>query len=173
MDCIEAINTRRSIRSFLPDEVSPQDIQTILEAGRYAPTAGNLQPCYFIVVKDADTIKKIHAATFGQELIAQAPTVIIVCADPDRCDKYGEKGRQRFSLIDCANATENMLLAAHALGYGACWVGGFSEKEVRNILSIPETFHVVAMIPIGKPNGPPVPRIKRPLEEIVRWEKWC
>ena len=172
MDCIEAIKTRRSIRAFLPDEVPQQDLQTILEAGLLAPNAGNLQPCYFIVVKDADTKKKIQTVAFGQELIAQAPVVIVVCADPERSAKYGKIGQQRFTLMDCANATENMLLAAHALGYGTCWVGGFSEKEIKPILNIPDHFHVAAMIPLGKAGETPEPRERRPLEEVVRWEQW-
>lgn len=172
MDCMEAIKTRRSIRAFLADEVDQNDLLTILEAGRMAPNAGNLQPCYFIVVKDAGTRQKIQAAAYGQELISQSPVVVVVCADPERSSKYGEVGQQRFCLMDCANATENMLLAAHDLGYGACWVGGFVEDAVRTVLGIPAHIHVAAMIPLGKPAENPAPPPRRPLEEMIRWETW-
>ncbi|MCR4400949.1 MAG: nitroreductase family protein, partial [Syntrophomonadaceae bacterium] len=75
-------------------------------------------------------------------------------------------------LLDCANATENMLLAAHALGYGACWVGAFQERAVAAVLALPQGFRVVALVPLGRPaESPPMPPRRR-LEDVVRWERW-
>ncbi|HRY14238.1 MAG TPA: nitroreductase family protein [Syntrophomonadaceae bacterium] len=172
MDCIETIMTRRSIRKFKPDPVDEQDLTTILEAGRWAPSAGNLQPCYFVVVRDPAQRKQLKAAAFDQESLDTAPAVIVVCADPNRCEKYGEKGMTHFLLMDGANATQNILLAARALGYGSCWMGGFSEKKVRELLGLPDHFRVISVVPIGKADEDPEPRERRPLSEIVKWERW-
>lgn len=172
MDCIDTILTRRSIRKFKTDPVDEQDLQTILEAGRWAPSAGNLQPCYFIVVQDEEQRKKVREAALNQESLATAPVIIVVCADPQRSSHYGDAGTQYLCLLDCANAAENMLLAAQALGYGSCWMGGFSEKRMKKVLGLPEDFRVVAVVPVGRPDESPEPRERRPLSDIVRWERW-
>ena len=172
MDCIDTIKSRRSIRKYKAEEVDPQDLMTILEAGRWAPSAGNFQPCHFIVVKDANKRKQLQEAALGQELLNTAPLVIVVCAEPERSSKYGERGMKHFCLLDCANAAENMLLAAHSLGYGSCWMGGFSENGVKKVLGLPDDLRVVALVPIGKADEDPVPPSRRPLDEIVHWDRW-
>jgi len=172
VDCIDAIKTRRSIRIFKPDPVDEQDLQTILEAGRWAPSAGNLQPCYFVVVREEEQRKKVREAALDQDALATAPVIIVVCADPQRSSKYGERGMNHFCLLDCANAAENMLLAAQALGYGSCWMGGFSEGRMKKVLELPADFRVVAVIPIGRPGEAPEPRDRRPLSDLVRWDRW-
>lgn len=172
MDCIEAIMTRRSIRKYQEAEVRQEDLITILEAGRWAPSAGNYQPCYFVVVDDANKRKELQEAAYGQEILNTAPLVIVVCADPQRTSEYGERGMKLWCLLDCANAAQNMLLAAHALGYGSCWMGGFSESGVKKVLGLPEDFRVMALIPIGKAAEEPDPRPRRPLDEMVRRNQW-
>jgi nitroreductase len=172
LDCFEVINQRRSIRHYKSDPVNDADIMKILEAGRLAPSAGNLQPCYFIVVKDPQVKSQLHKAALGQDLIAQAPVVIVVCVDPERSSKFGDTGRNYYTRLDAANATQNMLLAACALGYGSCWVGAFKEAAVKESLALPDDFRVVSLIPLGKAAAnPPLPP-RRSLEEIVRWNKW-
>ncbi len=172
MDCLEAIAGRQSIRQYKAEPVAEQDLIKILEAGRTAPSAGNLQPCYFVVVRDSSTRAKLQEAALGQEHIIKAPVVIVVCVDPERSSHYGDIGRNRLCLLDAANATENMLLAAYALGYGSCWTGGFSNSRVKKLLDIPEAFQVVSLITIGKAEGTEERRTHRPLEEVVRWDKW-
>jgi len=163
---------RRSIRKFKPDPVKREDIMTILDAGRMAPSAGNLQPCHFVVIQDPAVKAKVQQAALEQELIGSAPVVIAVCVEPERSSHYGDIGRNYLCLLDAANATENMLLAAHTLGYGTCWVGGFLQPAIKEVLGLPEDVHVVSLIPLGiadeKPEVPP----RRPLENMVRWEKW-
>lgn len=171
MNCLEAIMTRRSIRKFKPDPVKPEDIMAILEAGRMAPSAGNLQPCHFVVIQDPAVRAKVQQAALGQELFDSAPVIIAVCVEPERSSKYGDIGRNYFCLLDGANATENMLLAAHALGYGACWVGGFIQSAVKEVLGLPEDVQVVSLIPLGIADEKPEPP-RRSLEDMVRWEKW-
>jgi len=172
MDCLEAIMTRRSVRKYKPDEINQDDLMTILNAGRMAPTAGNLQPCHFVVVQDAAVRQELQAVAFGQEIIAQAPVVIAVCAEPERSAQYGDWGRTYLCLLDCANATENMLLAAHSLGYGCCWVGGFNEKQAKTLFNLPDDFRVVSLIPIGIADEVPEFRPRRELQEMLHWNKW-
>jgi len=172
VNCLEVIMTRRSIRKFKPDPVKREDIMTILDAGRMAPSAGNLQPCHFVVIQDPAVKAKVQQAALEQELIGSAPVVIAVCVEPERSSHYGDIGRNYLCLLDAANATENMLLAAHTLGYGTCWVGGFLQPAIKEVLGLLEDVHVVSLIPLGiadeKPEVPP----RRPLENMVRWEKW-
>ncbi len=172
MNCLEVIMMRRSIRKFKPDPVKREDIMTILDAGRMAPSAGNLQPCHFVVIQDPAVKAKVQQAALEQELIGSAPVVIAVCVEPERSSHYGDIGRNYLCLLDAANATENMLLAAHTLGYGTCWVGGFLQPAIKEVLGLLEDVHVVSLIPLGiadeKPEVPP----RRPLENMVRWEKW-
>lgn len=172
MDCLQAISTRRSIRKFKPDPVPEEDLMTILEAGRLAPSAGNLQPWYFIVVRDEGIRRRLQLEALNQKMLGEAPVVIAVCTDPYRSARYGDRGVRFYSLLDGASAAQNILLAAHALGYGGCWVGAFRDKGVKAVLGLPEDFRVIALIPLGRPaEAPRMPR-RRPLEEIVYWEKW-
>lgn len=173
MDCIETIMTRRSVRQYKPDPIDEQDLKVILEAGRMAPSAGNLQPCYFVVVKNTEVKAELQQAAFGQEQIGQAPVVVAVCVDPERSAvNYGDIGRNLLCLLDAANAAQNILLAAHALGYGSCWMGGFSGSKVKKILRLPDSFRPVSLIPVGKAAEEPILRPRRPLEEMVVYDTW-
>jgi len=171
LDVFEAIKTRRSIRAFTREEVSDREIETILDAARWAPSAGNIQPWIFIVVKNPETKRRLSRAALDQFFIAEAPVVIVVCADQERSGMgYGTRGISLYCIQDTAAATQNLLLATHALGLGACWVGAFDEEEVKLILRIPEGVRPVAIVPIGHPAEKPRMISKRSLSEIVRRE---
>lgn len=172
MDCLEALKTRRSVRSFAAEPVPREHLMEMIDAGRLAASAGNCQPWEFLVIDDRETIKKLKSAAFDQPHFDTAPAVIVVCAEPSRSSQYGERGMNYYCFLDCAAATQNILLAAHALGYGACWMGGFKEKEVRRVLNIPEQYRVVALVPVGKPYGEQWKAPKRDLSEILHWGQW-
>ncbi len=173
MDVFEAIRGRRSVRRFKPDPVPDEDLEKILEAGIWAPSAGNLQPWEFIVVRDARTRDALCDAAYGQEWVREAPVVIVVCANTMRSAAYyGERGMTLYCIQDTAAAIQNMLLAAYALGYGTCWIGAFSEEEVRRILGIPEHIRPVALIPLGRPAEHPSPPPRRPLSSVVHYERY-
>jgi len=173
MDLFEAIKGRRSIRRFLKKDVPEEHLNKILEAAIWAPSAGNLQPWEFIVIRDERTKREVARAALGQMWIADAPVVIVVCANEPRSARYyGERGRRLYCIQDTAAATQNMLLAAHALGYGTCWVGAFLENEVKKVLEIPDHVRPVAIIPIGVPGEKPSPRPRIPLDEVVHYEKY-
>jgi nitroreductase len=169
-DCIEG---RRSIRSFLVRPVEFDKITAIIEAGSMAPSAGNLQDWKFVLVSDKPVIQKIAESSLGQYWIAKAPVLIVVCGMTDRQEKYyGEKGKTLYCPQDCAAAIQNMLLAAHALGLGACWVGGFDEHNLRYFLDIPEAAKPYAVIPLGYPDELPSERHLSPLTDHVFFNKY-
>jgi nitroreductase len=168
MDVLEAIKGRRSIRRFKPDTVKDEDLQKILDAGRLAPSAGNCQPSELVVLKEPSIKRRVAAAALEQTFIADAPVVIVVCANIPRTSKrYGKRGQELYCLQDTAAATQNILLAAYSLGYGTCWIGAFDQGAVADVLQVPSSVRPVAIIPLGKPVENPNPPQKRPLEEIV------
>ncbi len=168
MEVIQAIKSRRSVRAFRSDPVPEDLLQEILDAGRWAPSAGNLQPWEFYVVKSAEHKEGLARAALGQGFVAEAPVVIVVCAAPVRSGRrYRERGEKLYCLQDTAAATQNMLLAATSLGLGSCWVGAFDEEGVRRVLGLGPELRPVALIPLGYPAEQPAAPRRRPLEEIV------
>jgi len=173
MDIFEAIKGRRSIRSFKPDPIPDEDLRKILEAATWAPSAGNLQPWVFVIVKDEERKRRLARAALGQMFITEAPAVIVVGANEERSAwRYGKRGRELYCLLDCAAAIQNLLLAAYALGYGTCWVGAFHDEEVREIVGFPPHIRPVAIIPVGKADEKPMPPPRRPLDEVVFLEEY-
>ncbi len=171
MEVLEAIRTRRSIRRYMPEEVPWEHVETLIDAARWAPSAGNLQPWEFVVVQDQGLKEKLARAALGQSFVAEAPVVVVVCADPLRSARvYGPRGSGLYCIQDTAAATQNMLLAAHALGLGTCWVGAFDEVAVRRVLGIPPEVRPVAVVPIGHPAERPRPPRRRGLGEIIHRE---
>ena len=163
-DLMETIRNRRTIRKFKPDPIAEEKVQTILEAGRWAPSFSNLQPWKFMVIKDPGLKNALDQAAKKSVLhwgIHEAPLVILVCADR-RVDPLhaAETG---------AAATQNMTLMAHDLGLGTGWLGIMgteAEIAIQKLLKFPETMRVVSLIPMGIPaESPKVSR--KPLEELV------
>jgi len=168
VDLFEAVKLRRSVRAFTGEEVSNEAVEKLLEAARWAPSAGNIQPWIFVVVRKPEIKRKLAEAALNQHFIEEAPVVIVVCADENKSGRgYGSRGVNLYCIQDTAAATENMLLSACALGLGACWVGAFREDKVKAILNTPRGVRPVAIVPIGHPAEKPYPRYKRPLKEIV------
>ena len=173
MNVLEAIKERRSVRAFTDNKVSDEDIKQLLEAARWAPSAGNTQPLELVIVKAAVTKQKLSEAALNQSLIQQASIVIVVCADVTRSSRgYGIRGELLYSIQDTAAATENILLAAQELGLTTCWIGAFHEKEVAKIINAPKSVKPIAIIPVGYPAFRPVVPQKRALNEIVHYEKF-
>jgi len=171
LEFFEVLKLRRSTRAFMDERVSEEDIVKLLEAARLAPSAGNIQPWSFVVVRDIDTKKRLAEAALNQFFINEAPVVIVVCADPDRSkQRYGSRGVNLFCIQDTAAAIQNLLLAVVDLGLGACWVGAFHEDMVIAALKIPENLRPVAIVPVGRPAEKSNLPFRRPLEEIVRYE---
>jgi len=173
MDLFEAIMNRRSVRVFKSDPVSEELLNKILEAAQWAPSAGNCQARDFIIVRDHEMKKELCAAALHQYLIEEAPVNVVVCANEERsARRYENRGRGLYSLLDAAAAVQNMLLAVHALGLGACWIGAFQDEEVAKALNLPEWLRPVAIIPVGYPAEKPLPTPRIPLEALVHREQY-
>lgn len=155
---IEAIYNRTSIRSFLKKEIPEEILYEILKAGTQAPSSGNMQPWEFIIVSDENKKEEVVSATFSgfysesaphQKWILSAPKIIIICINKKRTkSRYGELG-DKWTLIDTANAVQNMILTATEYGIGSCWVGGIKEKLVKNYFHIPSYVQPIGLLPIG------------------------
>ncbi|MEW6713977.1 MAG: nitroreductase family protein [Nitrospirota bacterium] len=171
-DFMDVIYTRRSVRKFTGEKVKKDDLDAILRAGMSAPSAVNVQPWAFIAVTDRKILDQLCEALPYAKMLDTAGAAIIVCGVPDKDDTYAKK----YWVMDCSLASENILLAAHALGYGALWTASYPDSEkvkaVRKILFIPDNIIPLNVIPIGIPadkNAKPVDKFK---EENIHWEKW-
>ena len=168
MDVFDAIKGRRSVREFKPDPVDDKDLEKILDAGKSAPSAGNCQPWEFVVVKDGVIKQKLVHAAHGQSFVAEAPVVVVVCANVPRTEsRYGRRGAELYCIQDTAAAVQNILLTAYALGYGTCWVGAFDEESAAKAIKTPPDVRPLAMIPIGRPAEKPAPTSRLPLKKIM------
>lgn len=170
MDFWQVVENRYSVRDFESGvDVPPQVVDRILLAAIRAPSAGNRQPWHFYIVRDPAVLKDLAAAAFGQEFVAQAPVVVVVCAEPEQsAERYRQRGRELYCLQDTANAAEHILLAAVASGFGGCWVGAFDERRAARALNLPASRRPVAILPIGKPASEPTTRpARQPLRAVV------
>jgi len=175
MEVLECILTRQSIRAYDKKDVPNELIGQILEAGVNAPSAGNMQPWEFIVVKDKKIKKEIADAALRQRHVEEAPVLITVCVDPEKSGlRYAERGKTLYCFQDTAAAIENMLLTAKALGLGSCWIGAFEEEKVKSILRIPAKLRPIAILSIGFPVPYEKPRktSRIPFENITWIDKY-
>jgi nitroreductase len=173
MDIIECIKTRRSVRKFLDKPVPWDNIATILDCGRLAPSAGNLQSWKFIVVEDKGPKEEIAKACVDQLWIADAPYLIVVIAETEKMKRfYDLRGERLYIVQSCAAAVQNMLLAAHSLGLGSCWVGAFDEEKIKQILGCPAETRPQAILPIGYPAENPQKPNKFPIEIVSYRRQW-
>jgi nitroreductase len=161
---------RKSIRTFDPGKtISSSDLNLIFEAGRTAPSAGNMQTWHFFLIRDADKKEAIVRAAYGQSFIATAPLVIVSAIDKVQARRrYGTRGVQLYGIQDTSAAIEHILLAARALGIGSCWIGAFSEEDLEQALGIDrERYRTVAIIPMGYSKEEPGDKGRMSIDTIV------
>ena len=171
MSVLEAIRLRRSVRRYKTDPVPADILARVLEAARLAPSAKNLQPWKFIVVRDAGRRLELAKAAFNQNYLAAAPVVIAACGFPGKA--YPRQGGYMNSWpIDVSVAFEHMILQAADEGLGTCWIGAFDESAAKAVLGVPEDVRVMAMTPLGWPAGSPPSRGRKALTEVVAYEKY-
>ncbi len=153
MDALDCIMTRRSVRKYTGKPVSDAQLETLLRAGMAAPSASNRRPWQFVVVRNADMLNAISNVHPYAKMLPQAGCGILVCGDTAKNDSLG------YLAEDCSAALENMLLAAHALGLGAVWLGVYPREErvraLRELLHIPESVLPVGMMAVGEPAEKP------------------
>ncbi len=167
MNTLDNIYNRRSVRKFKDIPVEMEKIGKILDAGRLAPSAGNLQDWKFILIKKPETIEKIAKACLEQYWIATAPVVIVVCTDPSKTEShYGKKGKT-YTYHNGAAAAMSMILAAQNLSLASCWVGAFEEEMLKRTLNIPNGIIIHAVLPIGYAAEKPPEPAKFTLEDVA------
>ncbi len=169
MNVFKAIETRRSIRSFSDQPIEEQKLNKVLEAGRLAPSAANMQEWKFVVVRNKETKEKLATAANNQRFMAKADVIIVGCATV--VDTVMTCGQYTYP-IDLAIAMDHMTLQAVEEGLGTCWIGAFKEDEVKKILEIPPQIRVVELMPLGYPLYEPEPTFRKKLEEIVAYDRW-
>ena len=170
-DKFQFILGRRSIRVYAPGEIDEAIITKLLQAAMAAPSAVAKDPWRFVVVRKKETLSSLAAALPYGGMLASSPLGIVVCGDLDAVNDR----ELSYLLQDCSAAIENLLLCAHALGLGACWLGVHPREErilkLKEILSLPESVIPVAAIAIGRPGEAKEPRT-RFNRNYVHWEKW-
>lgn len=161
-EVLRAIRERRSVRVFRPDPIEPEKVEAILEAGRWAPSGRNSQPWRFVVVESKEKREELGRVVTQMDMVRTAPvTIAVLC---DRAAGYDEiKDAQAIGA--CA---QNILLAAHSLGLGACWLGRLRDPQVEKIVGVKENEELMMLIVIGYPGERPAPKDRKPLSELVR-----
>lgn len=169
MQIHEAIKNRRSVRAYKPDPIPEQSLRKVLEAARLAPSAHNDQDWKFIIIKDIKKRKQLAQAARSQSFIAEAPVVIAAVAlNPERVMSCEVPAY----AINLTIAVDHMTLQACEQGLGTCWIGAFSQEEVKKVLKIPDKYKVVALLPLGFPADSPRPKTRKSLEEIICYENF-
>ncbi|MGH7799414.1 MAG: nitroreductase family protein [Thermodesulfobacteriota bacterium] len=164
MDTFECIRKRRDIRSYLKKDVPDDLIRKMIEAGRLAPSAMNLQPWHFIVIKNKETLKELGKFCLSGRFIVDASFAIVVITEPS--NKWHE--------IDGTRAVQNMSLAAWNEGVGMCWIGAIDREKVKEALNIPKNLHILTILPFGYPEVFTVKRkkVRKSPKEVFHWEKF-
>ncbi len=173
MDVKQAIEKRRSVRSFIDKEINPDYIMEMIDAARQAPSSGNLQSWKFILVKNQHSKNEISDACFQQNWIASAPTIIVVIALVDEVKRhYGVRGEMLYSIQNCALAIQNMMLRATELGISGTIVSAFEEGMIKRTLSLPDHVRPQAIIPVGYSSEKPAKKLLQSIESMTYFEKW-
>ncbi|PIR72344.1 MAG: nitroreductase [Candidatus Nealsonbacteria bacterium CG10_big_fil_rev_8_21_14_0_10_36_24] len=169
MNIYEVIEKRRSVRTYKEDPVPEESLKKILEAGRLAPSAHNAQDYKFIVVKDAEKIKELAKSASGQRFFTKAPVIIVaVSLKPEYLLSSGVPAY----ALDLGIAFDHMTLAAAEEGLGTCWIGTFSQEDIKRILNIPDQYKAVVLLPIGFPDDAPAPKSRKKIEELISYENF-
>lgn len=156
MDVFDAITTRVSVTDYLDEGVEREKVARILEAGRWAPSAGNMQTWEFIIVRDDELKERLSQYAHNQPHIREAPVVIVILSDMERAERqYGDRGQHLYALQETGAVMQNMLLQAYNQELGAAWVGSFDEEQVSTLLHVPDRIRPVAIITVGYPRDWP------------------
>lgn len=169
MNALDAIFTRRSIRQYTDVEITDEISEKLVEAAMYAPSAKNLQPWHFVVVKNKEALLSLSKAHPYGSMLKSAKLAILVCGDIE-IEKMED-----YIVQDCSAATQNILLAAHALGLGAVWLGVHPREQrindISEVLELPQNIIPVSLISIGYP-AEEKQKPRRVIPERIHFNKW-
>ncbi|NIO23302.1 MAG: nitroreductase family protein [Candidatus Aenigmarchaeota archaeon] len=163
-DFIRLIKDRRSVREYTDRPIEKRILEEIVDAGRLAPSARNIQPWKFLMVTEKGKLSEIAKQVEWGHFIKDSTACVVIC---------GEKGVKR-RVEDCCLAAENMILAAKSLGVGSCYVAALQKdvEGVRNLLNVPENLEIVCFLSLGYFEKNPEPHDKKELEDVIHWESF-
>lgn len=167
MEFKELIQKRHSVRNYLDKTVDEDVLLSVLDAGRMAPSACNIQPWSFIVIRDETTKEKLEKVN-DRPWFLSAPVILSVCCD--HRESWKRKDGKDFGDIDIAIAMDHITLAASEQGLGTCWIGSFNKIEAQKILKLPSHIEPVVFTPIGYPASDEYKKVRKNLNDIVYWE---
>ncbi|MDY6788645.1 MAG: nitroreductase family protein [Candidatus Nanohaloarchaea archaeon] len=169
---LETLQTRATVKKYTSEGVDRKKIGKILEAARWAPSAGNMQSWEFLIVEDQDLKDKLSEYAYNQEHLRDAPLNIVVLGNVKTAkDRYEDRG-ELYMIQENAAAMQNMLLMADMLGLGAAWVGAFQEEKVKDLLKIPEKLRPLSIITLGHPKERPRPSNKHRVSDVTYIDKY-
>ncbi len=170
MELMEGLLTRRSIRRFTGRPVTREQVETVIRAAMHAPSARNKQPWHFVVTRDPKMFRRIMEVHPYASMLERAGVAILVCGDLQR--QHGEG----YWVVDCSAATENLLLAIHALGLGGVWLGvhprNDRKRAMKDLFRLPDHIEPLALVAMGEPAEHPPQPDDRYHPELIHWEQW-
>jgi nitroreductase len=169
MDFRELISVRRSVRAYRPDCVEPEKLARVLEAARLAPTACNLQPFRILVLSTRGREKDLRRV-YDKAWFVSAPLVVCACGLPD--ENWVRRDGKNYNDVDVTIAMDHLILAATNEGLGTCWVAAFDPRAAREVLELPADVEPVAWTPLGYAAESPAMAERKPLSELVYYERW-
>lgn len=169
MDIFETIVSRYSVRGYKPDPVDDATLAKVLEAARQAPTAANRQAFRLIVIHTRGREEEL-ARVYGRPFFTQAPLVIAAIAVPG--EAWRRSDDKPYDEVDATIVMDHLILAAASLGLGTCWIAAFDPAAAREVLGLPDEVEPIAFTPLGWPDKPRAATGRKPLEELVRYERW-
>lgn len=166
----DLIKDRYSVRAYKPDAVENENLQKVLEAAVIAPTASNKQPFRIIVIHTAGREEEL-LRIYKKDWFVQPPLVLCICGVTEQgwVRKYDG---ENYTTVDAAIAFDHLILAAHDLGLGTCWVANFDPAVAREVLNLPAGVEPIAFTPLGYPADEPKPKKRKALEDLVRYDRW-
>lgn len=170
MSCLDLAHKRYSVRAYKPDPIPDETLAQVLEAARLAPTAANRQPFRLIVIRTRgreDDLKRIY----GRDWFLQPPLVIAICGLPDKGWMRTSDGCN-YTEVDAGIVFDHLTLAAADLGLGTCWIGAFDPIAAHAVLGLPDDVRPIAFTPLGYPAGDSRPKQRKPLEDLISYERW-
>lgn len=170
MDTMQTIFSRRSVRDFRRERIPDDLVHQILEAATASPSGGNVQAWGFVLIRAPERVAALRSLAPG--IIGEPDIVVAVCLDADRATRLGGSGGEQTAWLSLGMAIENILLAAHALGVGACPVGSFHAGAVSSFLELPDHIQLILLVTLGySRNEPPSPG-RRSISDVCFAEKW-
>ena len=171
MTFTDLVRARYSVRAYRPDPVPDDLLAEVLEAARLAPTASNRQPIRIVVVHTAGRETEL-GRIYGRPWFVQAPLVIAVCTIPGEAWARASFDGRSYADVDAAIVMDHLVLAAADLGLGTCWVAAFDPDAAREVLGLPDGVEPLLFTPLGFPADQPRPKERKPLADLVRYERW-